>query len=140
MRRSCRSTERGPNDRVSGSGHTGILTAPEYVWRRSLATFPATFVHPDSPSSGTASPACTHRWVPLAPTLLRERTGSPRWAHFGEAPLPPNTLVVARSREDDTIFLRASSRMEVSDVVGVMTTPADEARLRAFLEETSTMW
>lgn len=46
---------------------------------------------------------------------------------------PPDTLVVAISRDGQTIFPRASTRLEAGDVVRILASPASEAAVRAFL-------
>jgi CIC family chloride channel protein len=46
---------------------------------------------------------------------------------------PGETLVVAILRSGETVFPRAATRLEAGDVVSVMTSPGNEARLRTFL-------
>ena len=49
------------------------------------------------------------------------------------AGLPRNTLVLSVTRDGETIFPRASTRLEVGDVVAIMVDPASEPELRQFL-------
>jgi CBS domain-containing protein len=54
-----------------------------------------------------------------------------------EAALPPNTLVVSVGHEGEVVFPRATTRLEVGDMVQIMAEPASEQALRLFLEGTS---
>jgi CIC family chloride channel protein len=53
-----------------------------------------------------------------------------------EAGLPPKTLVVSVGHEGEVIFPRATTRLEVGDVVQIMAEPESEPALRTFLEGT----
>jgi len=52
---------------------------------------------------------------------------------LAEAGLPKGTLVVAVQREGETVFPRADTRVEVGDHLTVMSDPAAEPGLQAFL-------
>ena len=53
------------------------------------------------------------------------------------AGLPHNTLVVAVNRAGATLFPRADTRLQASDVIMVMAEPRSEQALRTFLEGSS---
>ncbi len=51
-----------------------------------------------------------------------------------EAGLPPDSFVVSISRQGETIFPHGETMLEPGDLIMIMTDPAYERRLRAFLE------
>jgi chloride channel protein, CIC family len=55
-----------------------------------------------------------------------------------EANLPRDTLVVSITRDGETLFPRAETRLEANDVVLIMADPASEPALRRFLEGAAT--
>jgi Trk K+ transport system NAD-binding subunit len=52
---------------------------------------------------------------------------------LAEASLPRDTLVVSVTRDGQTLFPRASTRIEAGDVLLVTTHRSNETRIRAFL-------
>jgi chloride channel protein, CIC family len=55
------------------------------------------------------------------------------------AGLPPGILIVSILRAGETIFPRASTRLQPNDIVGIMTSPENEQGLRSFLTGTVTV-
>jgi CIC family chloride channel protein len=78
--------------------------------------------------------------LPLETVLFEARLGaaSPLAGRtLREAGLPPKTLVVSVGHEGEVIFPRATTRLEVGDVVQIMAEPESEQALRTFLEGTT---
>jgi signal-transduction protein with cAMP-binding, CBS, and nucleotidyltransferase domain len=68
---------------------------------------------------------------------VRLETGSPLVHRtLREAGLPKQTLVVAIRREAETLFPSASTELLPDDVLLILSSPAGEAQLKAFLEPT----
>ncbi len=80
-----------------------------------------------------------HRATALAPntTMFEARLGksSPLAGHLlHEVAMPREVLVVSITRDGETIFPRGNTRLEVGDIVMIMTNKRAEPELRSFLE------
>jgi Trk K+ transport system NAD-binding subunit len=51
--------------------------------------------------------------------------------------LPSGTLVISVTRDGETVFPRASTRLTAGDVATIVADPASERGLRAYLEGSS---
>jgi len=56
---------------------------------------------------------------------------------LAEAGLPSGTLVVSVTRDGETVFPRASTRLTAGDVATIVADPASERALRTYLEGSS---
>lgn len=82
-----------------------------------------------------------HRATALPPeTVLLEVRLGPASPLIGcmlsEAAFPHDTLMVSINRGGEMIFPRANTRLEPDDIVMIITAPANESTLRAFLDGT----